>query len=115
MQVTMGQAGAPGVALAISDAMQAAEYARRLKAATAENDKLRNDLAAMAAENNRLNKENRYHRFTKNRAYAEALDAQIEGVNSQALNRWKNAVVFMAGMVVGLAVAFGIVWCFGVR
>lgn len=114
MEMTVGKAGAEGVMLAISDAMQAAEYARRLKAATAENDRLRNDLAGERAMNRRLAKENRYHRFTKSRAYAEVLNAQAEDVSSLSLNRWKNAVVFLLGMVAGLAVAFGIVWCSGV-
>ena len=112
--MTIRQAGADGVMLAISDAMQAAEYARRLKAAAAENDRLRNDLAGERAENRRLSRENRYHRFSKDRAYAEALEAQVTGIGSRKERAYRDGVLVLLGMVLGLAVAFGIVWCSGV-
>ena len=114
MEMTVKKTGAEGVALAISDAMQAAEYARRLKATEAENDRLRNDLAGERAENRRLNRENRYHRFSKDRAYAEALEAQVTGIGSRKERAYRDGVLVLLGMVLGLAVAFGIVWCSGV-
>lgn len=112
--MTIRQAGAEGVVRALADGMKAAEYARRVSAVTAENDQLRNDIAAMEAENRRLNRENRYHRFSKDRAYAEALEAQVTGIGSRKERAYRDGVLILLGMVLGLAVAFGIVWCSGV-
>ena len=110
---TMEQAGAEGVLVALSDAMKAGEYARRLKAATAENDALRNKLEAEKAENRRLNNENRAHRFSKSRAYANGIEMQIAGVNMHSYRRLQNWVVFLGGVVAGLAISTVIILIYG--
>ena len=112
--MTIDKTGAAGVALAISDAMQAAEYARRLKAVTAEADALRNELASEQAENRRLNKECRWNRFVRSRAYADALEAQVTGIGSRKERALRGCVIFLIGMVAGQALCFAIVWCSGV-
>lgn len=114
MQATIGQAGAAGVALAISDAMQAAEYARRLKAATAENDSLRNTVEAMKSENRRLSRENRAHRFAKSRAYSNGIEMQIEGATLRSFRALKTMNTYLLGIVTGLVIAFIVAWCHGV-
>ena len=111
--VTIRQAGADGVMEAIADGMKAGEYARRLKAATAENDSLKNTVAEKEAEINRLQKENRWHRFVRSHAYADALEAQVAETATRKERLLTNGVLFLAGMVAGLAVAFTIIWCFG--
>lgn len=106
--VTVKQAGADGVMEAIADGMKAGEYARRVRAVTAENDRLKNDLAAMEAENLRLTNENRNHRFAEERAIQNTLEMQVQDIDLSSYRRWKGAVIFMAGVVVGVLAAFGV-------
>ena len=108
MELRVRDVGAEGVAEAIVDGMKAAEYARRLSAATAENDRLKNEIAMREAENNRLSNENRKHRFAEERAIQNTLEMQTQDVNLSSYRRWKGVAIFMGGVVVGVLLAFGL-------
>ena len=108
MELRVRDVGAEGVAEAIADGMKAGEYARRLKAATAENDRLKNEIAMRDAENSRLSNENRKHRFAEARAFQNTLEMQVHDIDLSSYRRWKGAAIFMGGMVVGVMLAFGL-------
>ena len=119
--MTIAQTGAEGVITALADGMKAASYARQLDASeaacrllSAKVDALENDLAQKEAEIERLRKENRYYRFSRSRAYAQALEAQASSVAHRSERGWAALVVGAVGTVVGLAIAFTIVWCVGI-
>lgn len=121
MEMTVGEAGAEGVMLAISDGMKAAEYARALEAAKAEREALEKKSRALMDENAqkdreiaRLRRQCKAYRFSRARAYEQALEAQSMSAFDGPTRRWALLVVVLLGMVAGLAVAFGIVWCSGV-
>ena len=117
MDMTIREAGASGVELAIADGMKAAEYARALDAMTKERDALEKKCAALMNENagqadeiTKLRQRNRNYRFSRSRAYQAYLNDHGRGVSYDALS----SMVFVGiGAVVTFAICFAIVWIAG--
>lgn len=108
--MTIRNTGAEGVLVAFSDALKAAEYGRRLAAATAENDRLRreNDMLRAALETARADAAKA--RKKSERIYEERI---VERANAKAdapVKRWMRMNIFLGGMVAAFAVITGIIW-----
>lgn len=96
--------------LAISDAMKAAEYGRRLSAATAENDRLRRENDMLRAALKTARAEAAKARKKSERIYEERI---VERANARAdapAKLWIGANIFLCGMVAAFAVISGIIW-----
>ena len=118
MEITMREAGAEGVALAIADGMKAAEYARELDAMTEQRDALQKKCTALMDENalkedeiRQLRQENRNYRFSRSRAYQTSLSEQGRTVSYDALH---NLAWMALGSVITFAICFTIIWIVGV-
>ena len=105
--LTLRETGAEGICLAIQDGMKAAVYARERDAVKAESDRLKNTVESLKSENRRLNNANRHYRFSRSRAYETVLE-RLSGIPSFKEIVLTGVVIFLLGMVAGLAVAFGI-------
>lgn len=113
--MTIKETGAEGVYIALADGMRAAEYARKLDAVeasndmlTKQNDALKDTVARLEAENKRLRQQCRNYRFSRSRAYAQALEAQSVSAMERRERGWVALVfgglgaVLMAGIVIGV-------------
>lgn len=119
--ITVRQAGAEAVYAAIADGMKAAAYARELDAAhkanellTAENDSLRADIRAKDREIARLRKQCRDYRFSRSRAYAQALEAQSVSVAGRRERGWAAVALMGIGGVIVCGIAIAIICLAGV-
>lgn len=108
--MTMKSAGAEGVMLAISDAMKAAEYGRRLAAATKENDELRRENDMLRAALGTARAEAAKARKRNARIYEERIVERANAREDAPAKRWIRANIFLCGMVAAFAVLSAIIW-----
>ena len=115
MEMTIREAGAEGVQMAIRDGMNAARYHRALEEMTGERDrllaerkKLLHDLRAKDTEIGRLRRQCREYRFSRSQAYRATLDQQA---NDTGINRWLlRLLLILSGSVLTFVITTIIIW-----
>lgn len=119
--LTVAQAGTEGVYAAIADGMKAGALAREIAKKDGEIallkakcEALENDSAVKDKEINRLRRENRAYRFSRSRAYAEAIEAQVAGAATQKERVYGGLVLVGFGAVLTFVLVFAVLWCAGV-
>lgn len=119
--MTIREAGVEGIYTALADGMKAAGYARELDAARAENEllkkkieALRNEGAVKDEEINRLRRACRNYRFSRSRAYAGAIEAQVQSAATKRERVYWALAIAGLGAVVAFAIVFAVVWSVGI-
>lgn len=119
--LTIAQAGAEGVYAAIADGMKAGMLARvirekddEIELLKAKCEALENDSAVKDKELARLRRENRKYRFSRSRAYANALEAQAASWATRKERFYGGLVLVGFGAVLTFVLVFAVLWGAGV-